>query len=41
MRKIIQIAVAKCMAYDNDCGDLEQSEQLLHCAMTGHYGVDG
>ena len=29
MRKIIQIAVAECMAYDNDCGDLEQSETIV------------
>jgi hypothetical protein len=28
-RKIIQIAVAECMAYDNDCGDLEQSETIV------------
>lgn len=29
MRKIIQIAVAECMAYDNDCGDLKQSETIV------------
>ncbi|WP_253181220.1 hypothetical protein [Haemophilus quentini] len=29
MRKIVQIAVAECMAYDNDCGDLEQSETIV------------
>ena len=28
-RKIIQIAVAECMAYDNDCSDLEQSETIV------------
>ena len=29
MRKIIQIAVAECMAYDNDLDDLETSETIV------------
>ena len=35
MRKIIQIAVAECMAYDNDCGDLEQSETIVALCNAG------
>lgn len=29
MRKIVQIAVSESMGYDNDCGDLEQSETIV------------